>query len=91
MAFRDANTAAPEKDRHLGAWHAREQQLNGEDIAEMVRVTLGHVANPKRRCNLRCHFPLALRAVDSPVQKKYRSLERGPPSNALTTASGKTQ
>ena len=35
------------------------------------------LANSNKRCSRRCHFPLELRTVDLPVQKKYCSLERG--------------
>ena len=45
----------------------------------------GNLCEFKKALKRRCHFPFAVRTVDSPVQKKYRSLERGAVSNASTT------
>jgi len=77
VALSYADAAVPEKDRDSIERNTGEQQFDGESIAELVRIPLGTFANSKRRCNLRCHFPFALWTFDAPVQKKYRSLERG--------------
>jgi hypothetical protein len=91
VPFRDANATVPEKNRDSIERHTCEKQFDRERIAEAARMPVGTFANSKRRCKRRCHFPFALRTVDAPVQKKYRSLERGAVSNASATASGKTQ
>jgi hypothetical protein len=88
----DPQALMSEKNRDALQWDIGKEQLNGEGVAEPVRMALWNFGEFEE--GLKPSLPFAdgaLCSFDFPVQKKCPSLDFGAASNSRMTKSGRTQ
>jgi hypothetical protein len=71
MPFRNADAIVPEKDRDSIERNTREQQFDGEGVAELMRMTLGYFREFKN--TLQPALPFSLCAVDLRMRLSRRN------------------
>jgi len=89
LGYLDALVAKENRDALDG--DSRKQQLDGEGIAETMRVSVIHLCESKELPSRLCQLPTTAPRLLEPPQKKRVSVTRGMVSSAATTKLGKTR